>query len=258
MAEDQPTAGAEEEQVVVVVAPVAPHEHAEAAHDVGDAKAQALGVEGDAAIHVGHAEHHVVDQLGPRALVPLAVPVHADGAGEVVLRRRGIDRQRLALEDAETDADAAVVHRVERPFGVGGDVPVAAELRSHRVQGCGRIDAPDDLARTGPRQEGLGQPGIVAGANDKGGAFRQPVDGAAGVPLHGLQAEVVVEPHRGFQVLDPVDQRFDAEQGHGFVPRYCAAAWLMPRNGKTSRANSSTERTASAWPRSPKVKRQTR
>ncbi len=77
MAEEQPSPAPEQEQVVVVVAAVTAHEHAEAAHDVGHPHTQALDIEGHGPVDVRHAEHHVVDQLGLRALVPFAVPVPA-------------------------------------------------------------------------------------------------------------------------------------------------------------------------------------
>src|ERR1700683_1183595 len=96
----------------MIVSSVAPHEHAEAAHDVRDSKAETACVKFDGRVDVRHAEYDMVDLLRAGALVPLSVAIPARHAGKIVLILCGDDPERLSREYPETDANTGIIAAV--------------------------------------------------------------------------------------------------------------------------------------------------
>src|ERR1700683_3452608 len=116
----------------MIVSSVAPHEHAEAAHDVRDSKAETACVKFDGRVDVRHAEYDMVDLLRAGALVPLSVAIPARHSGEIVLILSGYDPERFSREHPKTDANAGVIAAVNCAVRIEAHGAIALKIARHR------------------------------------------------------------------------------------------------------------------------------
>src|SRR5580698_6056572 len=136
----------------MVMPAVTAQEHAEATHDVGQAEIQPTGIERYRAIEVRYAEHHMIDLLRTRTIEPLPMAIPARNGAEIVFLRC-MRARRLSQKFPEPDTHSGVVAAVRRAVRIDLDGPVAPELCRDGIERFLRVNAPNDLARTGFRQE---------------------------------------------------------------------------------------------------------
>ncbi len=108
-------------EAAAVTAQKSPHP----THDVGQAKAEAIGVERGRRLHIRRAEHDMIDQRRPGGGIPTAalVPARHLAGGILTRHRRGL--QILPPPDPKSDVQPGVVARVQGSGRVGDHLAIA-------------------------------------------------------------------------------------------------------------------------------------